>query len=147
ATFTNAAAAEMKDRIKVALERKLEEQPDSEHLRKQLALMGKASITTLHSFCMEVVRKYYSTIGLDPGFRIGNETEIELIRNDVLMELFEHRYEHAEQYVDFIALVNAFGGQQGDEPLLNLVERLYLFSRSHPWPEAWLEQMANAFNI
>lgn len=147
ATFTNAAAAEMKDRIKVALEKKLEEQPDSDHLRKQLALMGKASITTLHSFCMEVIRKYYSTIGLDPGFRIGNETEIELIRNDVLMELFEHRYMHTDQYGSFIDLVNVFGGQQGDEPLLKLVERLYLFSRSHPWPEAWLEQMANAFHI
>lgn len=147
ATFTNAAAAEMKDRIKVALERKLEEQPDSEHLRKQLALMGKASITTLHSFCMEVIRKYYSNIGLDPGFRIGNETEIELIRGDVLAELFEARYEQAEQHGDFIALVNAFGGQQGDDPVFQLVERLYLFSRSHPWPETWLMQMAEAFQI
>lgn len=147
ATFTNAAAAEMKDRIKVALERKLEEQPDSEHLRKQLALMGKASITTLHSFCMDVIRKYYSVIGLDPGFRIANETEIELIRNDVLMELFESRYADLEQHGDFIKLVNAFGGEQGDDPVFKLVERLYLFSRSHPWPKAWLEQMAAAFKV
>jgi len=147
ATFTNAAAAEMKDRIKIALERKLEEQPESDHLRRQLALMGKAAITTLHSFCMDVIRKYYSLIGLDPGFRIANETEIELIRNDVLSELFEERYSQLEQYGDFLMLVNAFGGERGDDPVFALVERLYLFSRSHPWPEQWLKETADAFRI
>ena len=147
ATFTNAAAAEMKDRIKIALERKLEEQPDSDHLRRQLALMGKATITTLHSFCMDVIRKYYSLIELDPGFRIANETEIELIRSDVLSELFEERYAKLEQYGDFLMLVDAFGGERGDDPVFGLVERLYLFSRSHPWPEQWLKETAEAFRI
>lgn len=147
ATFTNTAAAEMKDRIKISLERKLEEEPDSEHLRKQLALMGKASITTLHSFCMEVIRKYYSLIGLDPGFRIANETEIELIRSDVLSELFETRYEKLDEYGPFLQLVNAFGGERGDDPVFALVERLYLFSRSHPWPEQWLKETADVFRI
>lgn len=147
ATFTNAAAAEMKDRIKIALERKLEEQPDSEHLRRQLALMGKATITTLHSFCMDVIRKYYSFIGLDPGFRIANETEIELIRSDVLSEMFEQRYAELDHHTDFLQLVNAFGGERGDDPVFSLVERLYLFSRSHPWPEQWLKETAEAFRI
>jgi len=147
ATFTNAAAAEMKDRIRVALEKKLEENPSSEHLRKQLALMGKASITTLHSFCMEVIRKYYSLIGLDPGFRIANETEIELIRADIMEQLFEDRYARNEEIGSFIELVNSFGGERGDDPLYGLVERLYLFTRSHPWPDQWLEQMADAYQV
>lgn len=149
ATFTHAAAAEMKDRLKVALEKKLEEDPDSPHLRKQLALMGKASITTLHSFCMDVIRKYYSLIELDPGFRIGNETEIELIRADVLDSLFEERYRSLNegQGKDFIQLVNCFGGEKGDEPLFHLVEKIYLFSRSHPWPNMWLQEMVAPFRM
>lgn len=147
ATFTNAAAAEMKDRIRVALEKKLEENPSSEHLRKQLALMGKSSITTLHSFCMEVIRKHYSLIGLDPGFRIANETEIELIRADIMEQLFESRYALSEGAGAFLELVNSFGGERGDDPLYGLVERLYLFTRSHPWPHQWLEQMAAAYQV
>lgn len=149
ATFTHAAAAEMKDRLKIALEKKLEEQPDSDHLRKQLALMGKSSITTLHSFCMEVIRKYYSLIDLDPGFRIANETEVELIRADVLNELFEQRYSEVDYASggNFLKLVNCFGGEKGDDPLFLLVERLYLFSRSHPWPSQWLRATVTPFQI
>ena len=149
ATFTHAAAAEMKDRLKMALEKKLEEEPDSDHLRKQLALMGKSSITTLHSFCMEVIRKYYSLIDLDPGFRIANETEIELIRADVMNELFEQRYSDVDGAGggDFLKLVNSYGGEKGDDPLFQLVERLYLFSRSHPWPAQWLDDTLKPYHI
>ncbi|MCR8659213.1 helicase-exonuclease AddAB subunit AddA [Paenibacillus endoradicis] len=149
ATFTHAAAAEMKDRLKIALEKKLEEEPDSDHLRKQLALMGKSSITTLHSFCMEVIRKYYSLIDLDPGFRIANETEIELIRADVMNELFEQRYSGVDEPGggDFLKLVNSYGGEKGDDPLFQLVERLYLFSRSHPWPAQWLNDTLKPYLI
>lgn len=149
ATFTHAAAAEMKDRLKIALEKKLEEEPDSDHLRKQLALMGKSSITTLHSFCMEVIRKYYSLIDLDPGFRIANETEIELIRADVMNELFEQRYSGVDGAGggDFLKLVNSYGGEKGDDPLFQLVERLYLFSRSHPWPAQWLNDTLKPYLI
>lgn len=149
ATFTHAAAAEMKDRLKVALEKKLEEEPNSDHLKKQLALMSKASITTLHSFCMDVIRKYYSLIELDPGFRIANETEVELIRSDVLNDIFEQRYSDVDHpgYGSFLQLVNSFGGEKGDEPIFNLVERIYLFSRSHPYPIQWLNEMKQAFEL
>lgn len=87
ATFTKAAAAEMKQRIREALERALEEQPGEEHLRKQLSLLGRASITTLHSFCMEVIRRYYQQIPLNPAFRILNENEAEIMRQELLEEL------------------------------------------------------------
>jgi ATP-dependent helicase/nuclease subunit A len=147
ATFTKAAAAEMKDRIRLALEKELERQPDSEHLRRQLALMNRASITTLHSFCLDVIRRYYPLIGLDPGFRIANETESELMRLDVLDQLFEQKYEGSGDEGAFLRLADRYGGERGDEPLYRLVQQLYDFAQSHPWPDHWLRQTADAFNV
>lgn len=145
ATFTKAAAAEMKERIRLALERALLEQPQSEHLRRQLAMMNRAAITTLHSFCLDVIRRYYPMIGLDPGFRVANETEAELLRLDVLDALFEERYAAAETEPGFLRLADDYGGERGDEPLYHLVQELYDFSRSDPWPDHWLERAASAF--
>ncbi|MGK9251725.1 helicase-exonuclease AddAB subunit AddA [Paenibacillus humicus] len=147
ATFTKAAAAEMKERIRTALEAALERDPSSEHLRRQLALLGRASITTLHSFCLDVIRRYYPLIGLDPGFRVANETEAELLRLEVLDELFEERYAgDAGGDGDFLRLADRYGGEKGDEPLYRLVQQLYDFSRSQPWPDDWLRAMAAAFS-
>lgn len=146
ATFTKAAAAEMKERIRIALERALERDPGSEHLRRQLALMNRAAITTLHSFCLDVIRRYYPLIGLDPGFRVANETEAELLRAEVLDDLFEELYASDEADA-FMTLAETFGGERGDEPLAQLVHTLYDFSMSHPWPEHWLELSADAFRV
>ncbi|WP_246627802.1 helicase-exonuclease AddAB subunit AddA [Paenibacillus oenotherae] len=147
ATFTKAAAAEMKERIRIALEKELERNPESEHLRRQLALMGRASITTLHSFCLDAIRRYYPLIGLDPGFRIANGTETELLRMDVLDDLFEEYYSEAEGESGFIELIERFGGERGDGPLYSLVLQLYAFAQSHPWPEVWLRETAAAFQV
>ncbi|GGD71563.1 helicase-exonuclease AddAB subunit AddA [Paenibacillus nasutitermitis] len=148
ATFTKAAAAEMKERIRLALEKELERSPGSVHLKRQLALMSRASITTLHSFCLDAIRRYYPLIGLDPGFRIANETEAELLRIDVLDAIFEENYLAAEENDSgFLQLVERFGGERGDEPLYALVLQLYNFGHSHPWPEAWLRETAAAFRV
>lgn len=147
ATFTKAAAAEMKERIRIALEKALEREPDSEHLRRQLALMNRAAITTIHSFCLDAIRRYYPLIGLDPGFRIANETESELLRLDALDALFDEKYEDAGDGGAFLRLADRFGGERGDEPLYRLVQQLYEFSRSHPWPEHWLRETAAAFRV
>ncbi|MFF2481973.1 helicase-exonuclease AddAB subunit AddA [Paenibacillus sp. NPDC058071] len=147
ATFTKAAAAEMKERIRLALEKELEKKPDSEHLKRQLALMNRAQVTTLHSFCLDVIRRYYPLIGLDPGFRIANETESELMRIDVLDELFEQKYEAANDGGDFLRLADRYGGERGDEPLYRLVQQLYDFAQSHPWPAHWLRETAAAFSV
>ncbi|MDI4646631.1 UvrD-helicase domain-containing protein [Cohnella sp. F6_2S_P_1] len=150
ATFTKAAAAEMKERIRAALELKLEQSPGSAHLRRQLALLPRASITTLHSFCMEAVQRYSPLIGLDPGFRIANETEAELLRMDTLDELFEARYEQELALGEegtLATLADMYGGQRSDEPLHRLILELYDFSRSHPWPDAWLRATADSFDI
>jgi len=147
ATFTKAAASEMKERIRVALERELERNPDSDHLRRQLTLINRAAITTLHSFCLDVIRRHYPLIGLDPGFRIANETEAELMRMDTLDQLFEDRYASAGEEDSFLRLADEFGGERGDEPLYRLVQELYDFSRSHPWPDDWLRRAAEAFRV
>ncbi|SDE78706.1 DNA helicase/exodeoxyribonuclease V, subunit A [Fontibacillus panacisegetis] len=149
ATFTKAAASEMRQRIREALEKELERDPSSEHLARQLAMLGRASITTLHSFCMEVIQRYYTLIPLDPGFRIASESETALLRQEVLEQLFEEKYadesEGKEDGKRFVALVDWFGGERNDDAVFVLVQKLYDFSRSHSWPEHWLSQAASAF--
>lgn len=147
ATFTKAAAAEMKQRIREALERALEEEPEEEHLRKQLSLLGRASITTLHSFCMEVIRRYYQQIPLNPAFRILNENEAEMLRQELLEELFEDKYGEEGEGSTFRELVDWFSGERNDDAMHRLVQRLYDFSRSHSWPDHWLSEMASAFQV
>ncbi|MNB84469.1 ATP-dependent helicase/nuclease subunit A [compost metagenome] len=158
ATFTKAAASEMRQRIREALEQKLEEteaaadeeRGDEGHLRRQLALLGRASITTLHSFCLEVIRRYYQLIPIDPGFRILNEHEAEMMRQELLEELLEEKYgemtEDGEDSV-FVQLADWFSGERSDDAVHALVQRLHDFSRSHPWPDQWLRDTAAEFAL
>ncbi len=149
ATFTKAAATEMRQRIRAALDREVLHRPNDERLRRQLALLGQASITTLHSFCMEVIQRYYAMIPLDPGFRIANENECAMMREELLEELFEDKYTEEEERDNkqFHRLINWFGGERSDEAAMQLVERLYHFARSHPWPEHWLRETARSFQV
>ncbi|HET7580305.1 MAG TPA: helicase-exonuclease AddAB subunit AddA [Bacillales bacterium] len=146
ATFTNAAAAEMKARIGKALEEVLAKDPASLHLRRQLSLLNRAHISTIHSFCMNVLRRYYYKIGLDPAFRVVDETEAELMREEVIEELFEDEY-GKEGNEPFYELVDCYSGDRSDAALQTLVEKLYDFSRSHPNPEGWLDEMASGYRI
>ncbi|MFC4599348.1 helicase-exonuclease AddAB subunit AddA [Cohnella hongkongensis] len=145
ATFTKAAAAEMKERIRHALEDALERNPDSKHLRRQLALLPRASVTTMHSFCLEVVERYAPLIDLDPGFRMANDTEAGLLRMDTLDELLEERYAAEGADGPLASLADRFGGERSDEPLHRLVLELHEFAGSHPWPEHWLRSTAAGF--
>lgn len=147
ATFTKAAAAEMRERIREALDQELEKDPDNVHLRRQLSLLGRASITTLHSFCLEVIRRYYQMIPLDPNFRIINENEAELLRQEILDELFEEKYGLEAEGSDFIRLVDWFSGERTDDAMHALVQKLYDFSRSHAWPDEWLTSTAEDFAV
>jgi ATP-dependent helicase/nuclease subunit A len=146
ATFTKAAAAEMRERIREALEKEVFQDPDNAHVRRQLALINRASITTLHSFCKNVIKRYYQTIDLDPGFRVANETESALIRQDVLDSLMEDKYEMMVTGDSFWALAEWFGGERDDAALFRLVQQLYDASRSHPKPDQWLREMAFLFD-
>ena len=96
-TFTEAAAAEMKERIRTAIEKKLSEQPEDEHLKQQATLIHNARITTIHSFCLSVIKDHFHAIDLDPGFRIGEEGELKLLRHDVLGEVLEECYEEGRR--------------------------------------------------
>lgn len=144
-TFTNAAASEMRDRISKAVEEKLKEDPDSTVLQKQMALIHSAQITTIHSFCLHVIRNYFNTIDLDPSFRIAEEAELKLLQSDVVANLLERSYE--ELTPEFIELVECYATGKSDDSLENLILQLYHFSISYPWPLEWLEEMRNAFQI
>lgn len=139
-TFTNASAAEMRNRIGEALEKAINENPASRHLRRQLSLLNRASISTLHSFCLEVIRKYYYQIDIDPAFRIADDTEADLLRIDVLDELFEEEY-GLEGNDAFFALVDTFSGDRSDVRLQEMVLALYDFSMSNPSPKHFLESL------
>ncbi len=150
ATFTKAAAAEMRQRIREALDRELEENGENDHLRRQLSLLGKASITTLHSFCLEVIRRYYQMIPIDPGFRILNEHEAEMMRQELLEELLEEKYgevgEDGEDSI-FVQLADWFSGERSDDAVHALIQRLHDYARSHPWPTQWLRDTAADFSL
>lgn len=145
-TFTNLAAAEMRHRIGEALEKEINENPTSRHLRKQLSLLNKASISTLHSFCLEVIQKYYYKIDIDPGFRIANETEIQILRDEVLEELLEEEY-GKEGNENFFKLVDTFSNDRSDEALFKMIQNLYDFSRANPIPEKYLDLIIDMYRV
>lgn len=144
-TFTKAAASEMKGRIREKLEEELSKNPYSRHLRKQLLLLTRASISTLHSFCMEVVKRYTYQLDLDPAFRVADDLEAKLLRQDVMDALFEEEYKQAD--AQFFALVDAYSSDRSDAQLQQLVLRLYDFAQSHPWPAHWLDTMAELYEV
>lgn len=144
-TFTSAAAAEMRERIAAAISKALENNPNSKNLQRQLTLLSRANITTMHSFCLDVIKNYFYTIDLDPSFRIGDETEATLMKNEIIEELFEEYYE--EDNEEFKELIEAYSGSKDDEKLKEMIFSLYRFSMSGPWPEQWLIEKAEDFNI
>ncbi|MBC1626400.1 helicase-exonuclease AddAB subunit AddA [Listeria welshimeri] len=144
-TFTNASAAEMKYRIGKSLEEALSQNPDSSHLKKQVALLNYASISTLHSFCLEIIRKHYFEADIDPNFRLIEPIESSMIRDEVLEELLEKEYSIANNEA-FFHLVESFTGDRTDAELHMLISKLYDFSRANPNPDLWLEQMVNFYD-
>ncbi|WP_431800219.1 helicase-exonuclease AddAB subunit AddA [Halobacillus andaensis] len=141
-TFTNAAAQEMRNRVGAALSKALETNPESRHLKKQLSLLQNASISTLHSFCMDVVRRYAYLLDLDPGFRIADDVEADLIRQEVLEDLFKDWYgREGEEQQRFFDVVDRFSSDRNDLDVEKLVLDLHTFSMQNPWPEEWLKDM------
>lgn len=135
-TFTNAAAAQMRERITKALTERSEAEPENEHLKKQLTLIHHAKITTIHSFCLYLIKNHFNDIGLDPDFRTADEGEMRLLRQDVLKELLEEQF--ALERKEFIDCVEYFAYDGREKRLEELIERLYDFSMSYPFPEQWL---------
>ncbi|MDF2531153.1 MAG: recombination helicase AddA [Clostridia bacterium] len=146
-TFTKAAASQMRERLGKAINKLLEEQPESKSLQRQLTLLGKASITTIHSFCLEVIQSNFHSVDLDPGFRIADETEALLLKLEALDELFEQHYEDENYDESFFRLLNSFSGSRDDKALQDIVLGVYNFIQSHPWPMEWMRSSAQNLNL
>lgn len=144
-TYTEAAAAEMKERIGAAIEKKLEEQPGNVNLEQQSTLIHNASIMTIHSFCLSVIRDHFHVIGIDPAFRIAEEGELRLLMQDVLEELIENFY--AEGSEAFLNFVDQYGTGRNDQKIEELILQLYEYSRSYPQPEKWLKECVDNYEI
>lgn len=142
-TFTEAAAAEMKERISAAIEKKLEERPGDIRLERQATLIHSAQITTIHSFCLAVIRDHFHVIGIDPGFRIAEEGELKLLKQDVLAELLEECYAEAKE--EFLDFTERFGSGKSDKKIEEIILKMYEYSRSYPRPDRWLDQCVKAY--
>lgn len=145
-TFTNAAAGEMRERILQALMKELEKDAKNEEkLKRQITLLNKSYITTVHSFCINIVRRHFHLIDVDPAFKIGDITELQIMIQETLEELLEIEYEIGNE--DFIRLVESFGGNKNDINLEKLILKIYSFIQSKPEPLKWLSSMVEMFNM
>ena len=144
-TFTNAAASEMRERILEAIYKKLEENPESVHLQRQIILLNKASICTIHSFCLDVIHNHFYEIDLPSNFKIADTAEIDLLKQEVLDDLFEQKY--TENDKDFIELLENYTNYRGDEALQELVLKIYKFIQSSPFPLKWLQEKLELLKI
>lgn len=139
-TFTNAAAAEMRERIGNVLEQQAAQYPDNLHLQRQLTLVHHAQITTIHSFCQYVIRNYFHLVDLDPSFRIADEIENTLLRGEAIEELLEEKYEEKDE--GFLQFVECYASGKKDTVLEEMILKAYEFSMSHPFPEEWLNGLS-----
>lgn len=137
-TFTNAAAAEMRERIASGISKRLAEHPESAHMQKQAALLHNAQITTIDSFCLFLLRNHFNEIGLDPAFRIADEGEIKLMQQEVLKELLEDSYASGSEAFRYCVEYFCPGGKESvlEQHILTLSR----YAASFPWPERWLEE-------
>ncbi len=138
ATFSNAAAAEMRERIEKKLEERVAADPKNRFLREQQQALQSAQIGTVHSFCLGLIRNHFQLLNLPADLRVGDERELQILRREVLSGLIAERYEQEDPL--FLHTVELFSAARSDQQLLKTVLRLYDFTRSHPFPESWLQE-------
>ena len=143
-TFTKSAAAEMRERIGTAIEKRLAEHPDDAHLQMQSALIHHAQITTIDSFCLSVIREHFNLLDLDPAFRIGDEGEILLLCQDVMAELIENRYANGGEA--FERFVGMYAQGKSDAGIEDYITQVHAFSQSNPDPKRWLDECRAELN-
>lgn len=136
----------MRERVLNAIYKKLEENIEDVNLQRQITLLNKASICTIDSFCLEVVRNnFYELENISPNFRIADTTEIELLKQEVIEDLFEEKYETEDK--DFAKLINVYTSYRDDTPLKDLVLKIDSYIQSNPFPLKWLEEKIKMFNL
>ena len=144
--FTRAAAGEMRERLNLAIEKKLAEEEENEHLVRQLTLIQNAQITTIDSFCSYILKNYFHVIGLDPNYRVMDEGEGKLLRSETAKELLEEHYQaESENPGDFTEFVETYAPGKNDGMLEEYILRLYEFSMSYPYPKEWLNGCIRAY--
>lgn len=150
-TFTNASAAEMRNRMAEALEKAIAKDPENEFLRLQLNLLNKAQISTLHSFCLSICREFAYRIDLDPGFRLASPDEASLLQDDVLMDVLENAYSGAlgDDFTqqEMYDLVDSFASDRNDQAIESLLQKMYETSRVQPAPYEWLARLSESYKL
>jgi ATP-dependent helicase/nuclease subunit A len=147
-TFTKAAAAGMKQKIQKSLIKAIQEKEGNiKHLRKQLSLLNRSMITTIDSFCMDVVKKNFHLAGVDPNFRVGDRSELNILLQEAIDEALEEEYGSIDENENFKKLVEGFTGNRGDDELSEIIENAYKFIMSFPDPFAWLGENVGRLNI
>ncbi len=136
-TFTKAAADEMRERVLLAVDEKLKEDPENGHLQMQAVMIPYARITTIDSFCLGIIREHYNQLDIDPAFRVGDEGELLLLRGSVMEQLLEDYYEAGDE--EFSRFVETYATGKSDRGIEDHIMAVYNFSGSNPWPEKWLE--------
>ena len=144
-TFTSAAASEMRERILEAIYKKIEEDPSNNHLQKQIILLNKSNISTIHSFCLDIIRNNFYEIDTSANFRVADTAEIELLKQEIIDDLFEEKYLAEDK--DFERLLDTYTNYRGDENLRQLILNVYRFIQSSPFPEKWLNEQVEKFNL
>ena len=145
-TFTNAAASEMRERVLDAIYKKLDKEPENKNLQRQIILLNMANICTIDSFCLDVVRNnFYELENISPNFRIADTPEVELLKQEILDELFEQKYLSEDK--DFTTLINTYTGYRDDTPLKDLILTIYNYINSSPYPLKWLDEKIELFNL
>lgn len=142
-TFTNAAAAEMRERIGKSLSEALKENPDNMHLRRQLSLLGSANIQTMDAFCLQLIRTYFLEAGVDAAFRIADSTETAILKAEAAEEALEEMYKKGDS--DFLAFAECYSRMKDDSVLCDMVTSLYNFAESMPEPMEWLREKAEMY--
>ena len=145
-TFTNAAASEMRERILNAIYEKLDENPEDENLQRQITLLNMANICTIDSFCLDIVKNnFYELENISPNFRIADTPEIELLKEEVLENMFEEKYQNEDK--DFESLIHTYTNYRDDTPLKELIKKIYNYINSNPFPLKWLHEKIEMFNL
>ena len=144
-TFTSAAASEMRERILEAIYKKLEEDPTNIDLQRQIILLNKSNISTIHSFCLDIIRNNFYEIDASANFRVADTAEMDLLKQEIIDDLFEEKY--IEEDKEFNKLLNVYTNYRGDDNLRQLILNIYRFIQSSPFPKQWLEEQVQKFNL
>lgn len=144
-TFTKAAANEMKSRIQSRLYKYLQENGKDIHIKNQIGLIGQANISTMHAFCVGLLRENFEVLDIDPNFTLGNNSVISILKDEAIQEIFEEKYESQDE--DFLNLVNIYSKKNDDSYLINIIYQIYTFIQSKKEPIKWLYEQAEKYNI